>query len=64
MKAVSRSEAARILNINPETLRWWEKTGKIRPRKHGVSRSDPIEYSPKTIEKAKRLIEKRRGHGR
>lgn len=46
-KLISLREAARILQVNPQTLRRWDKAGKLKPVRVG-SRNDR-KYRPADI---------------
>ena len=49
-KLISLKEAARILNVHPETLRRWDNTGKLKAVRVGT-RNDR-KYKPNDIMKA------------
>lgn len=54
-KLLTIREAAKILNIHPNTLRNWEEKGLIKPYRLGVRRDRRYTYSEvvKMISKAK-----------
>lgn len=36
-KHLTIKEAAEILDVNPETLRRWDRTGKFKPHRHPIN---------------------------
>lgn len=47
-------EASKILRVNPETLRRWDNTGKLKAKRHPMNNYRI--YSPSEVEMVKKSI--------
>lgn len=56
-KYITIKEAAKILGVNPMTLRRWDKKGKLKASRHPFN--DYRIYNRKKIKKLAKIIEKR-----
>ena len=54
-KNLTVNEAAKILEVNPETLRRWDRTGKLKTHRHPINNYRL--YTAKEIQKLKAKIE-------
>jgi len=56
-KYITIKEAAKILGVNPMTLRRWDKKGKLKASRHPFN--DYRIYNQKKIKKLAKIIEKK-----
>lgn len=56
-KYITIKEAAKILGVNPMTLRRWDKKGKLKASRHPFN--DYRIYNRKKIKKLAKIIEKK-----
>lgn len=60
MTSLARREAAKKLKIKDTHLIYWEKKGMINPEKIKVGNSSLVVYTPELIEKARKILSRRK----
>jgi len=56
MKTLTRNSAAKKLGVRDRSLIYWEKKGKLKPKKIKVGNSSLVVYTPELIEKARKIL--------
>jgi DNA-binding transcriptional MerR regulator len=56
MKTLTRRETAKKLRIKDTNLIYWERKGKLKPKKIKVGNSSLVVYTPELVEKARKIL--------
>ena len=56
MKTLTRNTAAKKLGVKDTNLIYWERLGKLQPKKIKVGNSTLVVYTPELIEKARKIL--------
>lgn len=59
-KTYTRGEAAKILKVFPQLLKYYELKGELRPGEVRVGKRKLIVYTEKTLKKARKILRRNR----
>lgn len=59
MESLTRGEVAREIGAAVPSLIYWERKGELKPKKVTVGSKTLVAYSPRLIEKAKKILRRR-----
>jgi len=56
MKTLTRNTAAKKLGVKDTNLIYWERLGKLKPKKIRIGDISLVIYTPELVEKARKIL--------